>query len=58
MKERELGGGEVAELNRAVRKGPSEKLFEKRLEGGEEGGTTGRSREEPFRQREEPVQRP
>ena len=58
MKERELGGGEVAELNRAVREGPSEKLFEKRLEGGEEGGTTGRSGEEPSRQREEPVQRP
>ena len=32
MKERELGGGEVAELKRVVREGPSEKLFEKRLE--------------------------
>ena len=31
MKEREMGGGKVAELNRAVREGPSEKLFEKRL---------------------------
>ena len=58
MKEREMGGGEVAELNRAVREGPSEKLFEKRLEGGEEGGTMGRSGEEPSRQREQPVQRP
>ena len=35
MKERELDGGEVAELKRAVREGPSEKLFEKRLEGDE-----------------------